>query len=89
MMSATEQAVLTAAQGAVQEAQRRVDDLLKAQQMLDTALPEAQSVLRAAHAALRRAKAARGFGESRKAEIALLQQRIDDVQQSEDQSHVH
>lgn len=89
MMNATEQAVLTAAQGAVQEAQRRVDDLLQAQQMLDTALPEAQSVLRAAHAALRRAKAARGLSESRKAEIAFLQQRIDDVQQSEDQSHVH
>ncbi|MNN61477.1 hypothetical protein D3C81_1767140 [compost metagenome] len=87
MMNATEQAALAAAQAAVQVAQQRVDALLEAQQMLDRQLPEAQSVLRAAHAALRRAKVG-SRGESRKAEIASLQQRIA-AAQSEDQNHVH
>lgn len=87
-MNATEQAALAAAQAAVQVAQQRVDALLEAQQMLDRQLPEAQSVLRAAHAALRRAKVG-SRGESRKAEIAFLQQRIADAQQPEDQNHVH
>ncbi|MNF77092.1 hypothetical protein D3C84_592300 [compost metagenome] len=87
MMNATEQAALAAAQAAVQVAQQRVDALLEAQQMLDRQLPEAQSVLRAAHAALRRAKVG-SRGESRKAEIAALLQRIA-AAQSEDQNHVH
>ena len=87
-MTVTEQAALAAAQVAVQEAQRRVDDLLHAQHLLEKQLPEAQAVLRAAHASLRRAKVG-SRGESRKAEIASLQQRIADAQQSEDQNHVH
>lgn len=88
MMNTTEQAALAAAQTAVQVAQQRVDALLEAQQMLDRQLPEAQVALRAAHSALRRAKVG-SRGESRKAELALLQQRLAAVRQSEDQNHVH
>jgi predicted nucleic acid-binding Zn-ribbon protein len=86
-MNATEQATLVAAQAAVQEAQQRVEALIEAQQMLDRQLPEAQSVLRAAHANLSRAKVD-SRSESRKAEIASLQQRIADTQ-SEESHHAH
>lgn len=75
-MNATEQTTLAAAQAAVQEAQRRVDDLLQAQQMLERQLPEAQSVLRAAHAALRRICAPASRIASRKAELDFLKQQI-------------
>ncbi|MNG08489.1 hypothetical protein D3C84_918480 [compost metagenome] len=85
-MTVTEQAALAAAQAAVQEAQRRVDDLLHAQHLLEKQLPEAQAVLGAAHTALRRAKVG-SRGESRKAEIASLQQRIADAHQ--ENHHVH
>lgn len=88
MMNIKELAVLAAAQAAVQEAQQRVEALLEAQQMLDRQLPEAQSVLRAAHADLRKAKID-SRSESRKAEIATLLRRIADAQQPEDQNHVH
>jgi hypothetical protein len=87
-MNATEQAALAAAQAAVQIAQQRVEALIEAQQMLDRQLPEAQAVLRASHAALRRAKVG-SRGESRKAEIAFLQQRIADARQSEESHHAH
>lgn len=85
MMNATEQTALAAAQAELQVAQQRVDALLEAQKMLDRQLPEAQAVLRAAHANLRRAKVG-SRGESRKAEIASLQQRIADA---EENHHAH
>lgn len=87
-MNTTELAALAAAQAAVQVAQQRVEALLEVQQMLDRQLPEAQLVLRAAHADLRRAKVD-SRSESRKAEIATLLRRIADAQQPEDQNHVH
>lgn len=86
-MNATEQAVLAAAQAAVQAANQRVDALLEAQQMLDRQLPEAQAVLRAAHVTLRRAK-----GDTRPAsrqqELEILKQRIAEVQ-TEENHHAH
>ena len=85
MMNATEQTALAAAQAEVQVAQQRVDALLEAQQMLDRQLPEAQAVLRAAHANLRRAK-----GDTRPAsrqqELEILKQRIADA---EENHHAH
>lgn len=87
-MNATEQTALAAAQVEVQVAQQRVDALLEAQKMLDRQLPEAQAVLRAAHSALRRAKVD-SRGESRKAEIASLQQRIAEVQSEENHHACH
>ncbi|WP_353741364.1 hypothetical protein WHX55_22605 [Pseudomonas fluorescens] len=87
-MNTTEQAALAAAQAAVQVAQQRVEALLEVQQMLDRKLPEAQLVLRAAHADLRRAKVD-SRSESRKAEIASLQSRIADARQSEESHHAN
>ncbi|MGA3799400.1 hypothetical protein ACPCYX_16765 [Pseudomonas fluorescens] len=81
-MNTQELAALAAAQAAVQVAQQRVEALLEVQQMLDRKLPEARSVLRGAYVDLHRAKVD-SRSESRKAEIASLQQRIADARQSE------
>lgn len=71
----------------VQVAQTRVADLQDAERMLGEALPQAQQALEAAKVRLRRLKTASAHADARAAEIAALQSRIAEAQNTE-VSHV-